>query len=224
MTAAAADMEGFLLKLGGGSSVGQNWNRRYFALHGSVLIYGREPPLPAAGIGGVVHVPRGSCTISRRGEGRGGRFEIEIKHSGGDTLVLAAESAYDCDRWAGALAEPQQHQAGAAPSAAAVDDDAEAIAAAERRLAAAGEAHAAAQRDLAAAKELRHAAQQQTADAHAALKLRRALFHWRGRMLRATFDELVAAKSKGFRAGSTSEAVGAEEADSGLINVLDMDL
>ena len=48
---------------------------------------------------------------------------------------------------------------------------------------------------LAEAADARQAVEKQLADARAALKLRRALFHWRGRRLRATFDTLVMAKA-----------------------------
>lgn len=202
---------GFLWKLGGGAASGTAYNRRYFALFGSTLVYSEREMLRDMGgvignVSGTVSL-RNCAIVARDGTKPSGKLVIEISHPGGDVLVLAADSPSDRARWLDKLkvaaATPAQHMppgapppppplaSGPAASAPAPNGDDAAHAAVAR----AREMLATAQRLHADQLAACHTAEARLASAKAGLQLRRALFHARARGLRQAFDVLIAAKA-----------------------------
>ncbi|KAL1496235.1 hypothetical protein AB1Y20_016198 [Prymnesium parvum] len=224
---------GWLDKLAGGASDGSRWSRRFFSLRGAVLLYhthSTEPPAPSSAPRGAVCLSRDVSVVSRAETAAADgslRFEWAITHPNGDTLVLAAHTESERERWVSALRAavrredapplasplplaspppppPPRAAGGAAAAAAAAAEAAAAEAAAEAveaEVAAAAEAAAAA----AAAAAARRA---ELCEAAAALRLRQALVHWRERTLLHCFRQLVGAQQLAAR-GLSGEARGA---------------
>ena len=219
---------GWLHKLGGGKSDGFKWQRRFFSLRGSSLTY---HTLAAEASGaklaprGVVNLP--GCTVLVRPETAGAdgslRFEFALTHPCGDTLVLAAATEAERQRWIESLqlaargdaglrteapatqptALPSTDPRAAAPDTTAPNAEPRAPAELTRMEAELAESEhgiaeleakvEAALRERDAATKERERGQAELREATAALHLRMSLLHWRGRTLGRCFGQLAAA-------------------------------
>ena len=104
---------GHLYKLGGGKSEGSNWKRRHFSLHGAVLRYNDSEPEPGEALvrpNGIALVD--DCAVTERQETAGSdgslRWEFALTHPCGDTLVLAAETKAERERWLDTFMETER--------------------------------------------------------------------------------------------------------------------
>ena len=146
---------GHLYKLGGGKSEGSNWKRRHFSLHGAVLRYNDSEPEPGEALvrpNGIALVD--DCAVTERQETAGSdgslRWEFALTHPCGDTLVLAAETKAERERWLKALTAQLR-----STRAAAAEGEAQRV---EAEIAAARAAEQAAREEAASVTEARRAA------------------------------------------------------------------
>mmetsp|Transcript_37732 Transcript_37732/g.124510 ORF Transcript_37732/g.124510 Transcript_37732/m.124510 type:complete len:350 (-) Transcript_37732:30-1079(-) len=224
--------QGFLSKLGGGQEKGHKWNRRWFVLRDNILMYFNSPK-DFTGFrdkpSGVVLLEEANVRESGEGGYYGRPFTFVLSHSGGESVVLAAETEKEMVEWmqavrtsrlcvtdaeAAAMSEAQRQQAAEADIDAAVHRraDAEAaLATVDKELSEVQKTH----REVEAEKER---AEKELKELMARFKLRKSLLHWRHRKLTFSFRALVTIvfegridKARGAKASADARMAAAQQ-------------